>query len=569
MADIKQLERALINADAAGDAEAARALAAEIRKMRAAPAQEPPKQERSMLDEVKQGAGNLIAGGVRGAGSIGATILAPYDMAMDALAGKGLSLESNRQRRADMDAGLQSLGAETDSLLYKGGKLGGEIAGTLGVGGALANGARAAGAAPALVNALATGGFRAGASAAATPGANLLQRALTYAPNMLTRAAGGAVTGGATAGLVNPEDAGLGALIGGGLPVAASAVGKAAQATGRALRGAPVSPEVASLAARAKNLGIDIPADRIVNSKPMNAVASSLNYVPFSGRAATEEAMQSQLNKALSRTFGQDSDNVTMALRKASDDLGREFDRVLQQNRVKIDDSFLQDLLTHEQRIKTELPFNASKHAHIPASGNVLKNQIDMILEKGATGEIDGQTAYNIKKTLDRMGKQNTPEAYYAREIKDSLMDALNRSLGSQEAAGFAATRKQYGNMRTLEKLAQNGAEGDISIGRLANLKNIKSGDLQELADIAAQFLKSREGQHGAMQRAVAGMAAGGLAGLPVLAGGAAAGRGVNMLLNSNLARNAVLGNSNPAVENALSKLLPLTYKTAPVLSAQ
>ena len=49
---------------------------------------------------------NLVGGAVRGAGSIGATILAPYDMARDALDGKGLSLESNRQRRADMTAGL-------------------------------------------------------------------------------------------------------------------------------------------------------------------------------------------------------------------------------------------------------------------------------------------------------------------------------------------------------------------------------------------------------------------------------------------------------------------------------
>ena len=59
-----------------------------------------PTKSRGLL----QRAGDLVAGAVRGAGSIGATLLAPVDIASDAIAGKGLSLESNRERRAAMDA---------------------------------------------------------------------------------------------------------------------------------------------------------------------------------------------------------------------------------------------------------------------------------------------------------------------------------------------------------------------------------------------------------------------------------------------------------------------------------
>lgn len=506
----------------------------------------PKTAEPSMMDGIKQGAGNLAAGLVRGAGSIGATILAPVDIAKDALAGKGLSLESNRQRRADMDAGLQSLGAEPDSLLYKTGKLGGEVAGTAGMGGLLANGARAVGAGNALTNAIATGGFKAGT----TPGVG----------NLLTRAAGGAVTGGASAGLVNPEDATTGAVVGGALPVVASGVVKAAKGVGNKLRGGEVAPEVKALATRAQELGIDVPADRIVDSKPLNAVASALNYVPFSGRAATETKMQSQLNRALSRTFGQDSDNVTMSLRKAQDALGGEFDKVLQANTVKVDQQFMADLADSASKASRELGSDGS---------GIIAKQVEDILAKAGSGEIDGQAAYNIKKTLDRIGRRNTPEAYYATDLKKSLMAALDRSLGPDEAASFAKTRQQYGNMLSLEKLAKNGADGDVSIARIANMKNINNKDLQELADISAQFLKAREGQHGAMQRAVAGMATASMGGPMALAGGAAAGRGVNMLLNSGMAKNAVLGNTNPAVENALSKLLPATYRTVPVISAR
>jgi hypothetical protein len=76
------------------------------------------KPKTTIAQDIKQGAGNTIAGLVRGAGSIGSTLIAPFDIAKDALAGKGLSLESNRQRRADMDAALGTMGADTDSFGY-------------------------------------------------------------------------------------------------------------------------------------------------------------------------------------------------------------------------------------------------------------------------------------------------------------------------------------------------------------------------------------------------------------------------------------------------------------------
>src|SRR5690606_15303635 len=127
---------------------------------------------------------------------------------------------------------------------------------------------------------------------------------------------------------------------------------------------------------------------------------------------------------------------------------------------------FLSELASHEQKALSELS---------PDQASIIKKQIDSIIEKGANGDIDGQAAYNIKKTLDRIGNRNSPEAYYARDLKKSLMEVLNRSLSPADAKAFAETRKQYGNMLALEKLAQNGAEGDISIGRLANLKNINN----------------------------------------------------------------------------------------------
>lgn len=232
----------------------------------------------TLATKVKKGAGNLAAGALRGAGSIGATILAPVDVARDALAGRGLTLQSNRERRAAMDSGLQELGADPESLLYKTGKIGGEIAGTAGVGGVLANGVRAAtglramsGLEPVLTGVargLETGGFRVGELAGT--GLGNFARVVT-----------GAATGGAAAGLVNPEDAGTGAAIGGALPGATQLAGKA----GMLMRGntPPISPRLAETAGKSVQAGYIIPPN-MVNPSFTNQVIESV-----AGKQATQQ----------------------------------------------------------------------------------------------------------------------------------------------------------------------------------------------------------------------------------------------------------------------------------------
>ena len=199
----------------------------------------PEVADESIGSKVARQAGNLAAGAVRGAGSIGATILAPVDVIGDALNGKGLTLESNRKRRADMDAALQSLGADTDSLAYGAGKIGTEIAGTLGVGGAAGNALARAGLNPAVVEAVRTAGMSGG--------------------SMPARVAGGAVTGALSAGLVNPEDAAVGAAVGGAMPMVVRAAGKVGGAIGNVIRGPAQPNELTAAIESARQAGYVIP----------------------------------------------------------------------------------------------------------------------------------------------------------------------------------------------------------------------------------------------------------------------------------------------------------------------
>jgi hypothetical protein len=544
----ENLYQALRNADAAGDTAGAKRLAQYIQSQ--SPDQA-PKQADGTLTKLARGAAMGIA-------DIGNTAI---NFGVGALTLRGNVLPEvaqwNRTRNADMDYITEQ---NKDSTAFNVGRVGANIAATLPVGGVLGKGAQLLGRGAAaaglggtastmnsLGTAIGSGGFSAGAG------------------NLLTRAAGGAINGAASTALINPGEAGTGALIGGVLPGGLSALGKIAPAAGSALRGGVVSDEVRNLAAKAKALGIDIPADRLVNSKPMNALASALNYVPLSGRAASETQMESQLTRAAARTFGQDSTNMAQALRKAGDELGAKFDAVLKNNNVNFSQKFMTDITDVYNTAQKELGSDGLK---------AIGGQVDEMIAKGANGVIDGQAAYNIKRTLDRIGQRNTPEAYHAIELKKALMEALNDSIGTDAAKAFAKTREQYSNMLALEKLAKNGADGEISVARLANMRNINNKPLQEIADIAAQFVKPREGQHGAMQRAAVGIGAGAIGGLPGLVAGAATGRATNMLLNSSMAKNFAL--RDPSVPSALRSGLnsladvaaPSLYRIAPPAGA-
>lgn len=222
MADLAQLERALIKADAAGDADAARVFAGEIRRMRSASVGADATPTETSL---AQHAGNLGAGALRGATSIGSTVLAPFKAAWDGTGQTGAQQE-RKSLIANAESGLRDMGAQPDSMMYQGGKLGAEIAGTAGVGGALAKGAQAAGTAPKVINALQSGGFSLGTPAAATRLGQVGDAAL--------RVGSGAAVGGASAGAINPSEAGFGAMIGGAFPVAGAAGGVAGNALNKA-----------------------------------------------------------------------------------------------------------------------------------------------------------------------------------------------------------------------------------------------------------------------------------------------------------------------------------------------
>lgn len=190
-------------------------------------------QERS-ANPITNAVANISGGLFKGASQIGSTLLWPVDKLKDTVNSTGQKnlssvitgrepLTSNQQRRQAVTDVMGNY-TDTNSMAFKGGQLGAEVAGTMGVGSLLAKGVQGISQAPRavqLANALRSGGFSLGTPAATTK--------VGLAADTGMRMAGGGLSGGAMTALVDPETAGTGAAIGAALPPALKVAGKAGQ----------------------------------------------------------------------------------------------------------------------------------------------------------------------------------------------------------------------------------------------------------------------------------------------------------------------------------------------------
>lgn len=206
---------------------------------------------------------DTIGGLIRGAASIGSTLIRPFE-----------SSAENDQRRKSVDQfNAEVVGADPNSNLYRTNKLIAELAGTAGAGSVIANGLRmipgAAAALPNLIPAIESGGMVAN-------GAKGLY-------GMLTRTAGGAVNGAATAGLVDPRNADEGMMLGGATPALVQGAHAVTKGVGEAWRGQPINPTMAKTASEGIKEGYVVPPNMIAPSWRSRVMES------FSGKQATEQ----------------------------------------------------------------------------------------------------------------------------------------------------------------------------------------------------------------------------------------------------------------------------------------
>lgn len=490
-------------------------------------------------------------GALRGAAGIGNTIL-----------------PGNRME--GIEGGLQALGADPESMAYGAGKLGAEIAGTAGVGGALAKpvgavlGKVTPSVAPSVVRALQTSGMTTGGRGAA---------------DLALRTGAGAAVGGVSAGMVDPSQADTGALIGGMLPGAVKAAGAVGGAASRYLRPSQATQDVA---AKAQQYGIPLGAGDVVENRGVQALRSILKDAPLTGgmAAGAREGQQEAFNRAVGGTFGAPEKKLTLqVLDQAKQRMGAEFDRIWNNNSVQVDAQLLRKLQDLDA-IASKLPRN---------EGASLAAEIQDLMSRMSPGvsgapEIPGDVANKFQQYLRRRAESSAGLRNELGDLRQALIGNFNRSVSPADAAALTMNRAQYKAFKTVEPVLRSSelavagrTAGDVPAALLPGAVNKSYSNLNaplaDLAQVGSRFLVDRTPQTGgsaraALQNTVIGAALMGTGGLPGIAAGAVGGAALQKALQSPAGAQLLLGGS-PVVNPALLELLRSGARAAPVVSVQ
>ena len=460
----------------------------------------PAKPKTTLRQDAIQMAKDAPAGLIRGAGSIGNTLISAAQLpglaklpgVLGVVPKLANMLDRDTDRGAAMDAALRDMGADTDSWTFRGAKLGGEIAGTAGAGGVLGRGVLAAApvlarigvSAPAVANvasALTTSGMRAGTA--------------TGVGGMALRSLTGAAAGGAGTALIAPEHAGTGALVGGALPPVIAGMGRVGRAIGSKLAGPAATPEMQAAVQAARDAGYVMPPTQ---AKPTlgNRLAEG-----FAGKLTTAQnasARNQPVTNELARKAIGAADLSEAGIAQVRQQANKAYDELGQFGSFRADQKFQKALDAAGASTK-------EMRENFPG---LVNSQIDNVVASLRTrGEFSAQSTIEAMKqfranaaankaSLDpaakAMGKAET-------KIAAALEDMVDRNL--QEAGqpalldAFRSARQTLAKTHDVEK-ALNKVTGNVDGNKLAAMlqkgKPI-TGELRTIAEFAARFPKANQ----------------------------------------------------------------------------
>jgi hypothetical protein len=513
----------------------------------------------------KGGTAQNIGGGFfRGPGSIGSTLLSltPFDKVPEAIdisrnaiakfQGKPPPVElrdRDAERRADMDAGLRSLGANPDSLVFKGTKLGTEVLGTLGVGGALAKGVAmlpgvAAKAAP-WVQALRTGGFNAGG--------------VTGAKGLAVRAAGGAGAGGGAAALADPEQIGTGATIGAAIPVA----GKAIAGTGTLIKKAIGATTGVGDAALTQALRAGKEGGKVAQNftQAMRGESSMDDVLTMAKQNL--EAMGQQKQAAYRQGMaGIKADKTVLDLKNVDQAVNDAIGMATFKGQIKNEKA-----ASALSQIKGEIDNWKSldpAEFHTPEGLDALKQKIGGILEEIPFEQKTARTAAG--KVYDSLRGEISKQAPEYAKVMKGYSEASDTIKEIEKALSLGQKASADTSMRKLQSLMRNNVNANY--GQRADLAQemIQAGGQDFMPSLAGQALNDFMPR--GIQRAGVGTGGAGLAltgNLPAAAGLAAI-SSPRLMGETFYTAGKVAGKVDPELIKALRKA---TYMTSPIAGIQ
>lgn len=374
-----------------------------------------------------------------------------------------------------------------------------------------------------------------------------------------------AVTSGVFAGsqpVLSGQSRGMNTAKGAGFGVAGQGAG---QVVGRVAKGSSekLSKEVLELYTKARAAGIPVHYSQLSDSKFVKTLASTMSYLPFSGAGKVNQSQQEAFNKAVGRSFGlEDAKTLSdEAMTAARNKVSGIYEDVYSRNSVVPDTKLFIELGKLKRQIGSDLTDDAAKVANA---------QIEKIISSMKSGSMTGQKYQRLRGELAKVAASNQGAASAIKDTRLALDKVANRSVGGDDSKLLSKANSQWANLNLAKDALKQveGAKGNVRPASLWNL--IKKGSTPEMRELAkvGQFIKDPVPDSGTAGRLftgglATGIGTGGLANIPTLAAMVGTGATLGRIANSpRLADFVVKGAGKP-----INGLARLTEKGLPRLA--
>jgi len=387
-------------------------------------------------------------------------------------------------------------------------------------------------AAPAVGDALAAIAPRAGpqvakflAGEAGAGGTGFLNKLLQLGSQATRGALEGSAAGGMQTGLTKNsmvDDMLSGAEFGG----AANPILKKFAPAIKSLFDVTVTRPVATIAQKAKNLGIDLTGAQLTGDQGVRALAAKAG-------ALGNDAQLGQYTRAVSKEFGEDTPVITKdVLESAKTRIGQDFEHVANSVTKNIGDN---DFMRRLTLLRTDALNAAGGNLKDPTY-LMVKGWVGNMGRAAQNGLLDGQAfaSYTRGSSAFSRGMLKSPDAnlrHYGGEIYAALQDALGRNAPSDVMDTWKTAKQQWAAMKQIEPIAEKSwPSGVINPQQMAGLRGSNTGNLNDLAQIG-QLMPKTVPTGGVKPSGAAGLINNLLArvpGGPLLGAGAAGGAGLH-----------------------------------------
>lgn len=303
------------------------------------------------------------------------------------------------------------------------------------------------------------------------------------------------------------EGAALGGAFGGAVP----AIGGVASRVVSPFQ-SRLTPEAQRLAGVARTEGIPLSAAQATGSRPLHSLEGFFETHPMTAgtQQAEQQAQRTAFNRAALRHIDETADDLSPeVLDRARQRIGGRIDNLAAQTTLVPDARFAADLAATRTQYSRRLDTMKK-----PVFDDFVAD-IDGMMNAGG---MPGPTYQSTRSTLSQMAQSaGGSDPYYAaalRALRDTLDKAAERSMPAHLKGDWKDARRQYGNLRTLEKAMSNtttqAAAGNLQPTQLAQAVGQQhprggyargAGPMNDLSRVGDTFVRGQIPNSGTPER--------------------------------------------------------------------